>query len=43
MTARDPVVILDGARTPMGSFQGELKELLTARQEAALVMMGMLE
>ncbi len=27
MTARDPVVILDGARTPMGSFQGELKDI----------------
>jgi acetyl-CoA C-acetyltransferase len=27
MTARDPVVILDGARTPMGSFQGELKDV----------------
>ena len=27
MTGRDPVVIVDGARTPMGGFQGDLKEL----------------
>jgi acetyl-CoA C-acetyltransferase len=26
-SGRDPVVILDGARTPMGSFQGELKDV----------------
>ena len=26
-TASDPVVIVDGARTPMGSFQGSLKDI----------------
>jgi hypothetical protein len=31
------------ARADLAQAQGELKELLTARQEAALVMMGLLE
>ncbi len=42
MTARDPVVILDGARTPMGSFQGELKDI-TAPMLGAVAIKAALE
>jgi acetyl-CoA C-acetyltransferase len=42
MTARDPVVILDGARTPMGSFQGELKDI-TAPVLGAVAIKAALE
>jgi acetyl-CoA C-acetyltransferase len=42
MTARDPVVILDGARTPMGSFQGELKDV-TAPALGAVAIKAALE
>jgi len=44
-TDADPVVILDGARTPMGSFQGDLRDvkataLGTAAVRASLVRAG---
>jgi len=35
--ARDSVVILDGARTPMGSFQGELKDVTAPVLGAAAI------
>ncbi|HEX7005971.1 MAG TPA: acetyl-CoA C-acyltransferase, partial [Alphaproteobacteria bacterium] len=42
MTARDPVVIVDGARTPMGGFQGDLKEM-TAPELGAVAIKGALD
>jgi len=42
MAAHDSVVILDGARTPMGSFQGELKDV-TAPVLGAIAIKGALE
>ncbi|MGE0735081.1 MAG: acetyl-CoA C-acyltransferase [Alphaproteobacteria bacterium] len=42
MTSKDSVVILDGARTPMGSFQGELKDI-TAPMLGAAAIKGALE
>ena len=42
MTARDPVVIVDGARTPMGGFQGDLKEL-SAPELGAVAIRGALK
>jgi acetyl-CoA C-acetyltransferase len=42
MPAHDPVVILDGARTPMGSFQGELKDV-TAPVLGAVAIKAALE
>jgi len=41
-SARDSVVFLDGARTPMGSFQGELKDV-TAPVLGAVAIKGALE
>ena len=38
----DPVVIVDGARTPMGSFQGSLKDI-TATALGAVAIRGALE
>jgi acetyl-CoA C-acetyltransferase len=38
----DPVVIVDGARTPMGSFQGALKDI-TATTLGAVAIKGALE
>lgn len=38
----DPVVIVDGARTPMGSFQGDLKDI-TAPALGAVAIKGALE
>lgn len=40
--ATDPVVIVDGARTPMGSFQGDLKDI-TAPALGAAAIKGALE
>ena len=40
-TASDPVVIVDGARTPMGSFQGSLKDI-TATALGAVAIEGAL-
>ncbi|MCW5773992.1 MAG: acetyl-CoA C-acyltransferase [Rhodospirillaceae bacterium] len=40
--ARDPVVILDGARTPMGSFQGVLRDV-TAPALGAVAIRAALE
>jgi acetyl-CoA C-acetyltransferase len=37
MTAANPVVILDGARTAMGSFQGELKDVSAPALGAAAI------
>ncbi len=42
MTASDPVVITGGARTPMGSFQGTLKDI-TAPMLGAAAIKGALE
>ncbi|MXY40481.1 MAG: acetyl-CoA C-acyltransferase [Rhodospirillaceae bacterium] len=36
-TASDPVVIVDGARTPMGSFQGTLKDITATALGAAAI------
>ncbi|MDE0147719.1 MAG: acetyl-CoA C-acyltransferase [Rhodospirillaceae bacterium] len=41
-TASDPVVIVDGARTPMGSFQGTLKDI-TATALGAVAIEGALK
>ncbi len=41
-TSQDPIVIVDGARTPMGSFQGELKDI-TATALGAVAIKGALE
>ena len=41
-TASDPVVIVDGARTPMGSFQGSLKDI-TATALGAVAIEGALK
>ena len=40
--SQDPIVIVDGARTPMGSFQGELKDI-TATALGAVAIKGALE
>ena len=40
--SHDPIVIVDGARTPMGSFQGELKDI-TATALGAVAIKGALE
>jgi acetyl-CoA C-acetyltransferase len=37
MTAANPIVILDGARTAMGSFQGELKDVTAPALGAAAI------
>src|ERR1700754_1505116 len=42
MTAADPVVFLSFARTPMGSFLGELSSL-TATQLGAIAVKGAVE
>ncbi len=42
MNSTDPVVIIDGARTPMGGFQGELKDA-TATELGAVAIKGALE
>jgi len=42
MSNTDPVVIVDGARTPMGGFQGELKDS-TATELGAVAIKGALE
>ena len=42
MSTRDPVVIVASARTPMGGFQGELKDL-TAPQLGAAAVRAVLE
>ena len=42
MTNKDSVVILDGARTPMGSFHGELKDI-TAPMLGASAIKGALD
>jgi acetyl-CoA C-acetyltransferase len=42
MSARDPVVIVDGARTPMGGFQGDLKEV-AAPELGAVAIKGALD
>ena len=41
-TESDPVVIVDGARTPMGSFQGTLKDI-TATALGAVAIEGALK
>ena len=41
-SATDPVVIVDGARTPMGSFQGDLSAV-TAPELGAISIKGALE
>ena len=41
-TASDPIVIVDGARTPMGSFQGSLKDI-TATALGAVAIEGALK
>lgn len=41
-TDTDPIVILDGARTPMGSFQGSLKDI-TATALGAVAVEGALK
>ncbi|MEQ8444052.1 MAG: acetyl-CoA C-acyltransferase [Alphaproteobacteria bacterium] len=42
MTASDPIVIVSAARTPMGGFQGDLKDA-TAAQLGATAIRGALE
>jgi acetyl-CoA C-acetyltransferase len=34
---KDPIVIASAARTPMGAFQGELKEFTAAQLGAAAI------
>ena len=42
MTTQDPIVIVDGARTPMGSFQGALKDV-KATELGAVAIAGALD